>query len=160
MAMPMAHAYPKDLAHFVHDRLLEAGTNQDLATLIHVLSAAYQASLLRDEERPLSFRLLLVAPDALPEQGSPPRGHHRLRFEHPRRLDEQELRRLAPAAKMQRAMIGVSGEGSAGLRIWGLVQTGPGWLRAMQGGRGGAATMPQGLSVAVTAPGRSSLTET
>jgi hypothetical protein len=145
----MAHAYPGDLAQFVHDRLMEEGVDQDLATLNHVLSAAYQASLLRDEERPLTFRLLLLAPEELPDDPASPDGHHRLRFERPRKLHEQELRRLAPAAKMHRAMMGV-----AGLRIWGLVHTGPGWLGAMQGRRGGSAPMSEALSVSVIAPGR------
>jgi hypothetical protein len=102
--------------------------------------------LLRDEERPLSFRLLLLAPEELSEHAG---GHHRLRFERPRTLHEQELRRLAPAAKMHRAMMGVSG-----LRIWGLVHTGPGWLRPTQGQRGDATPMPGALSVVVTGPGR------
>ena len=142
----MAHAYPEDLAHFVRDRLKEEGVDQDVATLTHVLSAAYQASLLRDEERPLSFRLLLLAPEELPEHAG---RQHRLRFERPRTLHEQELRRLAPAAKMHRAMMGVSS-----LRIWGLVHTGPGWLRPILGQRGDAAPMPEALSVVVTGPGR------
>lgn len=150
----MAHAYPRDLAQFVHDELAATGQASDVPTLVHVLSAAYQASLLRDEERPLTFRLLLGDASVLPIEGGPPTGHHRLRFDQPRRFDEEELRRLAPAAKMQRAMIGVAGERAAGLHIWGLVHTGPGWLRAIQGGRGRFASLPPVLSVAATGPGR------
>lgn len=150
----MDHAYPADLASFVLERLEGAGVSCSGATLVRVLSVAYQASLLREEERPLSFRLLLAAPELLPLEGGPPQGHHRLRFDEPRVLDEQELRRLAPAAKMQRAMIGVFGETPHALQIWGLVQTGPGWLHAIQGGRAPGAPMPEALSIAVTGPGR------
>jgi len=150
----MDHAYPADLARFVLERLEVAAIGCNPTTLARVLSVAYQASLLREEERPLSFRLLLAPPEHLPLEEGPPGGHHRLRFDEPRSLDEQEIRRLAPAAKMQRAMIGVSGETLSDLRIWGLVQTGPAWLHAIQGGRARGAPMPEGLSVAVTGPGR------
>lgn len=153
----MAHAYPRDLAQFVYDRLEGRSVACDLPSLTHVLSAAYQASLLREEERPLTFRLLLAPPESLPLEDGPPGGHHRFRFQDARRLDEQEIRRLAPAAKMQRAMLGVGGVGSGGLHIWGLVHTGPGWLRAMQGGRGRHAPLPPALSVTVTGPGRLSV---
>jgi hypothetical protein len=150
----MDHAYPADLARFVLDRLAGDGVSCDSATLARILSVAYQASLLREEERGLSFRLLLALPERLPLLGGPPHGHHRLEFDQPRPLDEQEVRRLAPAAKMQRAMIGVSGDAPAALKIWGLVQTGPGWLHAIQGGRVRGAPIPEALSVAVTGPGR------
>ena len=147
----MVHAYPHELARFVHDNLPAGAT--DLAELEIILSAAYQASLLREEERNLSFRLLLTPPDALRPADGPPQGLHRLRFEEPRRLNEQEIRRLAPAAKMQRAMIGVAA-GVDGLHIWGLVQTGPAWIHAIEGGRAPAGPMPDALSVVVTGPGR------
>lgn len=150
----MDHAYPTDLARFVIEHLEVAGVPCDGVTLVRFLSVAYQASLLREEERPLSFRLLLAPPALLPLEEGPPHGHHRLRFDNPRMLDEQEIRRLAPAAKMQRAMIGVFGEAPSGLQIWGLVQTGPGWLHAIQGGRARGAPMPEALIVAVTGPGR------
>lgn len=150
----MGHSYPIDLARFVIERLEVAGVSCNGTTLVRVLSVAYQASLLREEERPLSFRLLLAPPELLPLEEGPPQGHHRLRFDKPRVLDEQEIRRLAPAAKMQRAMIGVVGETPSSLQIWGLVQTGPGWLHSIQGGRARGAPMPEALIVAVTGPGR------
>ena len=150
----MDHAYPADLARFVIERLQLAGVGCEGPTLVRVLSVAYQASLLREEERPLTFRLLLAPPELLPLEAGPPHGHHRLRFDQPRLFDEQEIRRLAPAAKLQRAMIGLFGETPSRLQIWGLVQTGPGWLHAIQGGRAPGAQMPEALIVAVAGPGR------
>jgi hypothetical protein len=47
----MDHAYPSDLARFALERLAAARVRCDSATLARVLSVAYQASLLREEER-------------------------------------------------------------------------------------------------------------
>ena len=149
----MSHAYPPDLARFAYDHLVDSGAGCDLPTLVEVLSVAYQASLLREEERPVSFRLLLSAPEAISLDGGPPTGNMRQRFERTRHLDAQEIRRLAPAAKMQRAMIGVS-RTAAGLGIWGLLQTGPGWLHAIEGGAARSVSVPDGVSVTVAGPGR------
>lgn len=153
----MEHAYPSDLARFVMERFDGAGVRCRSDLLVRLLSVAYHASLLREEERPLSFRLLFASPHSLPIEEGPPHGNHRLRFHKPRPFDEQEIRRLAPAAKMQRALIGVSGETPEGLELWGLVQTGPGWLHAIQGGRAPGAPLPDALLIAVTGPGRISV---
>jgi hypothetical protein len=157
LSLMMEHAYPTDLARFVMARFDGARVSCRGDLLVRLLSVAYHASLLREEERPLSFRLLFASPDLLPLEEGPPHGNHRLRFDKPRRLDEQEIRRLAPAAKMQRALIGVAGETPEGLEIWGLVQTGPGWLHALQGGRARGAPLPDALLIAVTGPGRVSV---
>jgi hypothetical protein len=118
-----------------------------------LVSTAYQASLLRDEERPVTFRLLLREPDALPPYGGPPTGFHPLRFDEPRPFDEEELRRLAPAAKLQRSLIGVRVH-HGGLQIWGLVHSGPGWLRTQQGGRTVEHQSTDALVLTVSGPGR------
>ena len=86
----MDHAYPANLASFVLERLEGTGVSCNSATLVRLLSVAYQASLLREEARPLSFRLLLAPPELLPLEEGPPHGHHRLRFDEPRTFDEQE----------------------------------------------------------------------
>jgi hypothetical protein len=76
------HAYPKDLAYFVHDRwdhaslsvgpapgaTLPANPAPALGVLQEVFSTCYQASLMREEERPVTFRLVLCEPELFPRR--------------------------------------------------------------------------------------------
>ena len=130
-------AYPADLVHFVRERWDEdrAGPLPDSRTLETLVSACYQASLLREEERAVTFRVILCNPDRLPANEGPPGGIHRLEFPESRQFDIQEIRRLSPAADYYRSLIGVCFDEEEGLRIWGLVHSGPRWLREGQGGR-------------------------
>jgi len=130
-------AYPADLARFIRERWDEgrAGALPDQGTLEALISTCYQAGLLREEERAVTFRLILCDPDLLPAREGPPGGSHSLEFPSPRQLDVQEIRRLSPAADYYRSLIGVCFDEGEGLRIWGLVHTGPRWLREGQGGR-------------------------
>ena len=136
-----------DLAELAHARFVELKAQPDpgpcrlrsgalppMAALEQLLSITFQASLLREEDRPVRFRLFLGEPERLPQHGGPPDGLHRLRFESPRTLHEQELRRLSQAAKYHRSLIGVR-DGGAGFEIWGIVQSGPRWLQSARGGR-------------------------
>ncbi|MET0390889.1 MAG: putative sensor domain DACNV-containing protein, partial [Polyangiales bacterium] len=110
------------------------GALPDVGSLERLLSVAFQASLLRDEDRAVRFRLFLGEPERLLRQLGPPAGLHRLRFEEPRAFHEQELRRLSQAAKYHRALIGVRRVGPE-FEIWGIVQSGPRWLQSARGGR-------------------------
>ena len=65
------HAYPSDLAALVLTRWHEATaagqinlTAPAISTLAGVLSICYQATLLREEGRPVTFRLALSEPSA------------------------------------------------------------------------------------------------
>jgi hypothetical protein len=148
------HAYPRDLVAFVRQRwpddvrLNPPGDDR----LERLVSTAYQASLLRDEGRVTSFRLLVARPESLPEAGHPPMGLHRLRFQETRPFEANEIRSLTPAAKYHRALIGVS-EGDEEPAIWGLVQSGPRWLQASTGGRVSEPTLPRALVIRVSRPG-------
>lgn len=158
------HAYPGDLARFVAERWEETPGGEAVCAgraalpgppvLQALLSTCYQASLLREEERPVVFRLVFADPDLFPEEGGPPSGLHRLEFVEPRPFDERELRRLSPAAEFDRSLIGVRADGDGALGIWGLVHSGPRWLRSVQGGREPAASMPPVPVVEVEGPGR------
>jgi hypothetical protein len=53
------HAYPKDLAALVRQRWGDRPGLPEPATLERLLSVCYQAGLMREEERPVTFRLLL-----------------------------------------------------------------------------------------------------
>ena len=139
-----AHAYPKDIAAIAWKTWRErtcGGVLPDQHALEQLLSVAYQASLLHEEDRPVRFRLYLGDPASVPEDSGPPEGLHRLRFTEPRAFDEVELRRLAPAAKYHRSLIGVSHDGNA-FRIWGMLQSGPRWLESARGGRAIASPVP------------------
>lgn len=107
----MAHSYPTELAAFVRRQWSEGSElveeyceitgerdalppDRELET---ILSTCYQASLLREEERPVRFRLMLRGHECFPQEGGPPHGLHRLLFSETRDFTEHELRRLAPA---------------------------------------------------------------
>src|ERR671910_944003 len=149
-------AYPAELARFVRERWDEdrAGTLPGQGTLETLISSCYQASLLREEERAVTFRVILCDPDLLPPREGPPEGTHRLEFPRPRPFDVQEIRRLSPAADYYRSLIGVRFDEEEGLRIWGLVHTGPRWLRGGQGGRDIPPPLPPVLVLRVHGPGR------
>ena len=123
--------------------------------LEHLLSIAYQASLLQEEDRPVRFRLFVGEPDRLPPDTGPPQGLHCLRFSAPRRYDEHEIRRLAPAAKFTRALIGVRSIGPKEFEIWGMLQSGPRWLQSARGGRPLPSPVPSdAVVVRAVGPGR------
>lgn len=160
------HAYPSDLAAFVQARWADVEETEpwpegsfpsepppnELVELL--VSTSYQASLLRDEERPVTFRAILAGPEVFASHRGPPYGLHRLVFAQPRPLDAHELRRLSQAAKYHRALLGVRPTTDGELLIWGIVYTGPRWLQVSQGGRGVHAALPPVPVVSVSGPGR------
>lgn len=164
------YSYPRDLAAFVAERWDDAtGSSDSLDPISHyppadplpeahvleeVLSTCYQASLLREENQPVRFRLALSSPEVFPQGDGPPEGLHRLEFPESRVFDVQELRRLSPATDYPRSIVGVRHDGGLGLRIWGLLHSGPRWLRDRQGGRITSAPLPPLPVVHVTGPGR------
>jgi hypothetical protein len=144
-------SYPKELAD--HTRASwPAGGRRLPDRLETILDAAYHASFLRDEERNVTCRILVLPASELPGDGGPPASLLPLVFDTPRGFDEHELRRLSPAANMPRALVGVDDSGDA-LTTWGLVQSGPRWLQASQGGRAKEPPMPACLVVRVARPG-------
>jgi hypothetical protein len=167
----MAHAYPAQLALAAHAKWREVaaqadpgpciprkGALPDVASLERLLSVAYQASLLQEEERPVRIRLLVGDPSRLPPNAGPPDGLHVLRFTEARAYDEHEIRRLSPAAKYHRALVGVSRGREAEFEIWGILQSGPRWLQSARGGRAIASPVPgDAVVVRVVGPGRMSI---
>jgi hypothetical protein len=123
------------------------------AALEGFFAACYQASMLREEERPVVFRAILAEPELFAPEGRPPEGLQRLDFPRTLPFDPRELRRLSVAAEPQRTLIGVRQNGEGGLRIWGLINSGTRWLRDVQGGRRAGAPLPSAPVVHVNAPG-------
>ncbi len=161
-----SHSYPDDLASFVHARWADVEDTDPWpegsfpteppprAVVEALVSTAYQASLLRDEERPVVFRAVLAPPEVFAAHRGPPWGVHRLVFAQPRPLDAHELRRLSQAAKYQRALLGVQTTSDGDLQIWGIAYTGPRWLQGARGGRGVRASLPPVPVVSASGPGR------
>ncbi len=158
------HAYPRDLAPFVWERwedvaperpgVASADPLPEPLVLEDLLSTCYQASLLREEERPITFRLVLADPERFPTEEGPPSGLHRLEFPKPRSFGVEELRQLSPAADFYRSLVGVRLDAERGLKIWGIVHSGPRWLRNFEGGRGASQPLPPSPVIHVTGPGR------
>lgn len=151
-------AYPSDLTARVLDRWRQARSAGEInvplpaaTELSTVLSVCYHATLLREEGRPVTFRLALSEPGAFDDAAGPPSGLHRLVFARPLPLDQHELRRLAPAAAFSRSLIGAT---LAGRGIWGVIHSGPQWLQSVRGGRATEQSVPQVPIVAATGPGR------
>src|SRR5471032_2099822 len=150
---------PRDLAALIYERWpQEPGSEADRAdlrpdadTLTELIRVCFQASLLREEARPVTFRLILAEPGRFPAEQGPPLGLHRLELGETRPLNPLELRRLSPAANVQRSMIGVRWEEEHGLRIWGIIHSGLSWLQNIYGGRGHSQQLPQELVITVRA---------
>ncbi len=154
------YSYPGDLARFVRDRWRDVpeppgGVDPlpDAASLESFFAPCYQASMLREEERPVTFRAILAEPALFASEGRPPEGLQRLAFPRSLPFDPRELRRLSVAADPQRMLIGVRPDGEEALRIWGLINSGTRWLRDIQGGRRAGAPLPPAPVVHVNAPG-------
>ncbi len=158
--MAAGYSYPEDLARLVQDRWRDvpetpggADPLPDAVALEGFFAACYQASMLREEERPVVFRAILAEPALFDPEGRPPEGLQRLRFPRSLPFDPVELRRLSVAADPQRTLIGVRSNGEAGLQIWGLINSGTRWLRDDRGGRRAGAPLPPAPVVRVDAPG-------
>jgi len=165
------HSYPESLEQFVREHwtdtalkghrfglVIEESTPPDPlpspAILRLLLSTCYQASLMREEDRPVVFRVLLRERARIPREGNPPDGLHRLSFNQPRPFNANELRRLSPAASFDRALVGGELNPQGQLEIWGVVHSGSGWVRAQEGSRTRFDPLPGSLVVVVRGPGR------
>ena len=119
-----------------------------------LLSTCYQASLMREETRPVVFRLLLREAARIPREGGPPDGFHRLIFTQPLPFTANELRRLSPAASFERSLVGVQFNSQGQPEIWGLVHSGADWMRAQEGSHSRFTPLPASLVIAASGPGR------
>lgn len=169
LSVAMKHAYPEELASTLKSQWNNvpasienerAGNScvsdllPDSSVLEFLISVCYQASLMRDEGRPVTFRLLLREPSRLKAHEGPPAGLHRIVFSEPRPFDEHELRRLSSAADFYRSLIGANLDQTEGLQIWGLINSGSRWIQTVHGGRKTSEFLPPSLVVRVTGPGR------
>jgi hypothetical protein len=152
----LGYSYPAQLAELVKkvwpkDRLAQLPQEHHLR---HLFDIAYHASLMRDEDRPVTFRLIYGDPVLLPPNEGPPSGLMPLKLDRPRPFNEQEIRRLSMAALYFRSMIGVCPSLHHDLQIWGMVVSGTRWLSSIAGGRYHGAPEPDSLLIHSLAPGR------
>jgi hypothetical protein len=160
------YAYYEDLSAFVRQRWtaneanllnnaeITAATLPPPPMLEDLFSTCYQASMLREEERPVQVRLVLAGPESFPAVDVPPLGLHCQIFAQPRPCDETELRKLSPAVDFSRSLIGVTLNADHEWHIWGIVHSGTRWLQAYRGGRKIPPVFPQVPVILVTGPGR------
>ncbi len=150
----LVRAYPPDLVRFVVSHWpSDSPLTVPIELLEEALAASYQASMTTEEARPTRFRLLLTHPASLPVDGEPNREVLRLMFDRARPLHADELRRLAPAAPFETALIGAHLEDGAP-RIWGIAHSGPRWLAPAWGGRGSVRSWTHDPIIHVTGPGQ------
>lgn len=161
------HAYPRELVSFILDRwkdplvtdqLRSTGIDPstelpDRSLLEQIISTCYQASLMREEERPIMFRLIIRDSDLFEPDDGPPTGLHRLLFSRMRPFTEYELYRLAPAADFYRTLIGIAASGDKGLHIWGVVHSGTRWTQPITGGTKAIPPLPPSPVIHVRGPG-------
>ena len=161
-------AYPYTVASFILERWprsssrggdvpdpWDAAQPPSHAALEQLITICYQASLLREESRAVTFRLILAEPALFPCDQGPPDGLHCLRFSQTRPFNALEARRLSPAANFYRSLIGVClDEKREQPRIWGILHSGLRWLQNAHGGRGRIQTLPPALVLSITGPGR------
>jgi hypothetical protein len=146
------HAYPAQLADFVLDLWpAERPLGLDKRGLVELLSTCFQASLTREEGRPVRFRLVAATPEEVTGALAP---QHFMPLELGTRepLSPEHLTSLSPAAPFHSSLIGAA-LGPSGWTIWGLVHTGADWLAPSWGGRDHHRTLGL-LEVHVLGPGR------
>jgi hypothetical protein len=159
------HAYYEDLIWFVRHHWSASATSlgnhaampeaplPPPPVLENLFSTCYQASMLREEERPVQVRLVLAEPEQFPAAEVPPLGLHRQMFAQPRPCDEMELRKLSPAVDFSSSLIGVALNDDGEWEIWGIVHSGTRWLQAYRGGRQVPPIFPQVPVILVNGPG-------
>lgn len=158
------HLYPSDLVTFITERWNASSSSMparhedenllpDTSALEQLISTCYQASMMREEDRPVTMRLILASPESFPPEQGPPKGFLRLLFSSPRTFSEYELRRLSPAVDFERSLIGIFRHPDKGFQIWGIVNSGIRWLQEERGGNKKTNQLPDTLVVHVTGPG-------
>ena len=155
----MARAYPPEVSARLTSRWNDGGPSvvrlPAPRALHEIIETAYHASFLHEEARSLRFRLLVASPAALQACMPASAQLQILEFDPSRRLSDDELRRLAPAADFERTLIGVHAEGEGAPFIWGLASSGVQWLRRLQSGRhDGDEPLPDALVLHVLSPGQ------
>lgn len=146
----MSFDYPPDLARYVAAHWTRETRLPPQNRLTELISCCYQASLLTEELREVTFRVVLVEPNE--SQPAPPWGHLCLRFDESKPLQPGVLAKLAPVVEFSRSLVGLR-LGENGYEIWGLVNSGSRWAASQYSRRLPAQPPAGSLVVSVTGPG-------
>ncbi|MBV9673057.1 MAG: DNA integrity scanning protein DisA nucleotide-binding domain protein [Verrucomicrobia bacterium] len=151
------HTYPDLLAQHIWQHGLERVREQfgfdDIYSLSAVLSVCYQASLLKQEGQSVICRVCVCPISDLDPSSLYSYSFYLSLLQKPRRFDEQEIRRLSPAASFSRSLIAITGLLGGGFEIAGLVQTGQ-WSRDLVADlQGMMHSIPDWLIIHVRGPG-------
>ena len=156
------HVYPSELVALISERWgpppeeeseTAIGVLPGKGALEHLISTCYQVSMMREEDRSVTLRLILAPPSLFPPDQGPPKGFLRLLFDAPRPFNEYELRRMSPAVDFERSLIGIEPHPEKGFQIWGVVNSGIRWLQQERGGNKKTNRLPGAFVVHVTGPG-------
>ncbi len=156
------HVYPSELVALISERWgpppeeeseSAIGVLPGKGALEHLISTCYQVSMMREEDRSVTLRIILAPPSVFPPDQGPPKGFLRLLFDTPRPFNEYELRRLSPAVDFERSLIAIEPHPERGFQIWGVVNSGIRWLQQERGGNKKTNRLPAAFVVHVTGPG-------
>lgn len=134
---------PVDLAtmvarlHRLLDERPDCPSPEDLRLACETM---YSASLLKEEGRAVRARIILAPPDAFAHSDGPPEGVHSIRFTTPHNFSPGDIKRISPAASFFHSAVAVWPDRDRGLKIWGILNTGPRWMNLVAGGRKPAGT--------------------
>ncbi|MVN77469.1 hypothetical protein GO988_14125 [Hymenobacter sp. HMF4947] len=155
--MTETYAYPPEIAAALRQHWPAHGLPlPDPAVLTSFIAGGYQASLLREEDRPVQCHLLL-RPSAPPDQqpAPPPEAiaaYQILAFSEPRAYSAQELRRLSPTTQRPGTLLSVGAAPTGELTILGLVFATRPWDHV--DAPHDTALLPPALFMQVAGPGR------
>jgi len=119
----------------LHDLLADAPGAPTREQLREICDTLYSASLLKEEGRAVRARVIIAPPDAFSSSEGPPDGVHAIPFTVTHALTANELKRLSPAASFFHSVVAIWPDAKRGIRIWGVLNTGPRWLNIVAGGR-------------------------
>ncbi len=106
-----------------------------LEELGHTCAVLFAASLLKEEGKVVRARVVIAPPEDFSTVGGPPDGIQAVRFISPHPFTANEIKRLSPAAGFFHSVLAIWPDRDRGLRIWGILNTGPRWLNLVGGGR-------------------------
>ena len=155
--MTETYAYPPEVAATLLQQWPAHGLPLPApAVLTGFIAGAYQASLLREEDRAVQCNLFLLPAPPPDEQSAPPpeiaAAFQVLAFSEPRAYTAQELRRLSPTTQRPGTLLAVAPTPAGELAIRGLVFATRPWDHA--DAPHNTALLPPTLFMQVAGPGR------
>lgn len=157
--MSETYAYPPDVAAALHRQWPAHGLPLSAPEhLTSFIAGAFQASLLREEDRPVQCYLFLLPappPERQPDDQPPPdvaAAYQVLAFSEPRAYSAQELRRLSPTTQRPGTLFAIALAPTGEWHISGLIFATRPW--DWTEGPHSTTLLPPALSMQVAGPGR------